>query len=442
VVDDATYPLLRVALAQINPTVGDLDGNAAKVCDAIASAREAGAQLLLVPEQVITGYPAEDLWLKEHVLRETRAALDEIAARAEGIVALVGFPELAEDVYNSTAVLADGAVQAVYRKVYLPNYGVFDEHRYFQVGAGGARIELGGIPIGLTICEDMWEPGPPASDEALAGALVLVNPSASPYTADKGVQRERMFSQRARDYTACVLFCNLVGGQDELVFDGHSLIIDHRGEVIARGAQFEEELLVATIDPGAAAAARLREGALVAYPTETFYGLGALASREDALRRLAAAKLRPADKALPLLAADVEQVARVASLDDPLARRLSERFWPGPLTLVLPARPSLSPLVTSGGSTVAIRVPGSAVARALASAAGGPLVSTSANLSGEPPPARAEDLSPTLVAALDLVLDAGPTPGGLPSTIVAIDAGAPRLVRPGAVPWEEIAAAR
>jgi NAD+ synthase (glutamine-hydrolysing) len=253
------FPLLRVALAQIDPTVGDIEGNVAKVIEGIERARDAGAQLVVFPEMVITGYPAEDLWLKEHVLRDARAAVEEIAAAGEGIVSFVGFPERAEDVYNSLAVLADGEVRAIYRKVYLPNYGVFDEQRYFQAGPGGALLDLGGVPVGLTICEDMWEPGPPASEEALAGAVVLVNPSCSPYHAGKGVQRERMFAQRARDYDAAVLFCNVVGGQDELVFDGHSFVMDHEGEVVARAAQFEEELLVATIDPGAAAAKRLRD---------------------------------------------------------------------------------------------------------------------------------------------------------------------------------------
>jgi NAD+ synthase (glutamine-hydrolysing) len=252
-------PLLRVGLHQLNPTVGDLEGNVAKVIEGTERARDAGAQLVVFPEMVVTGYPAEDLWLKEHVLRDARAGLEEIAAATEGIVSVVGFPERAEDVYNAMAVLADGEVRAVYRKVYLPNYGVFDEQRYFQTGPGGALLDLGGIPVGLTICEDMWEPGPPASEEALAGALVLVNPSCSPYHAGKGSQREVMFAQRARDYDAWVLFCNVVGGQDELVFDGHSFVIDHDGEVVARAGQFEEELLIATIDPGAAAAKRLRD---------------------------------------------------------------------------------------------------------------------------------------------------------------------------------------
>jgi NAD+ synthase (glutamine-hydrolysing) len=252
-------PLLRVALAQLNPTVGDLDGNATKILDGIERARDAGAQLVVFPEMVVTGYPAEDLWLSERLLRDARATLEELASAVEGIVAFVGFPERAEDVYNALGVLADGALRAVYRKVYLPNYGVFDEQRYFQSGPGGALLDVGGVPVGLTVCEDMWEPGPPASDEALAGALVLVNPSCSPYHVGKGVQRERMFAQRARDYATWIVFCNLVGGQDELVFDGHSFVIDHEGEVVARAGQFEEELLLATIDPGAAASARLRD---------------------------------------------------------------------------------------------------------------------------------------------------------------------------------------
>jgi L-threonylcarbamoyladenylate synthase len=187
-----------------------------------------------------------------------------------------------------------------------------------------------------------------------------------------------------------------------------------------------------------ACAALLRQGGVVAYPTETFYGLGALASRGDALERLARAKLRPDGKPLPLLAADLAQVAEVAVLGGDAALRLAGALWPGPLTLVLPARPGLSPLVTAGDATVAIRIPGSAVARRLAAAAGGALVSTSANLSGEPPPLRPHDLSQALVARIDAVLDGGPAPGGLPSTIVAFDGEAVRLVRAGAVPWEDI----
>lgn len=243
----------------MNATVGDVAGNERKILDGIAAAHGQQAELVLFPELALTGYPPEDLLLKEHFLSDTRAALDRIAAATEGIVALVGFPERDDDVYNALAVLADGAVQAIYRKNYLPNYGVFDEQRYFATGDGGALIEVRGVKIGLTVCEDIWEPGPPASDEAYAGASVIVNLSASPYHAGKAVERERMLIQRARDTMCVVAFCGLVGGQDELVFDGHSLVVDHRGEVLARAGQFTEELLVATVDPLAPRTYRLRD---------------------------------------------------------------------------------------------------------------------------------------------------------------------------------------
>ena len=250
---------LRAALAQINATVGDIRGNAAKVSKGIRRAREAGASLVVFPELALTGYPPEDLLLKPHFLEAAGTALEELAADATGIVALVGFPERADDVYNSAAVLADGRVAAVYRKVHLPNYGVFDEQRYFQAGTDPALIELDGVTVGITVCEDIWEPGPPATSEALAGAQLIVNLSASPYHAGKGLERERMLVQRARDNIAAVLFCNLVGGQDELVFDGHSLAIDQDGEVVARAPQFEEALALCTVDPGAVGSARLRD---------------------------------------------------------------------------------------------------------------------------------------------------------------------------------------
>ncbi len=250
---------MRVALAQINATVGDIAGNEAKVREQLARAREAGAQLALFPELAVTGYPPEDLLLKEHFLADARAAVERIAADAQGIVALVGFPERADDVYNAAAVLADGRLQAIYRKVNRPNYGVFDEVRYFQRGPGGAIIEVDGVKVGLTVCEDIWVPGPPMTDEALAGARLVLNISASPYQAGKGLLREQMIAQRARDSLAAVAFCALVGGQDELVFDGHSFVVDHEGDVIARAPQFEEDLLVCDVDVEAAGAARLRD---------------------------------------------------------------------------------------------------------------------------------------------------------------------------------------
>ena len=183
-----------------------------------------------------------------------------MAADTHGVVAIVGFPERAEHVCNAAAVLADGAVHAIYRKVHLPNYGVFDERRYFQAGAGGAVIDLGAQRIGLTVCEDIWEPGPPASEEALAGATLIVNISASPYHAGKGSERELMLAQRAREDRACVAFCALVGGQDELLFDGHSCVVGHTGETLARAAQFAEELLICDLDLDAVATARQPSG--------------------------------------------------------------------------------------------------------------------------------------------------------------------------------------
>jgi NAD+ synthase (glutamine-hydrolysing) len=248
----------------MNATVGDIAGNAERIRAGREAALAQGADLVLFPELALTGYPPEDLLLREHFLSDAATALRELAAETHGTVAVVGFPERAEDVYNSAAVLADGAIHAIYRKVYLPNYGVFDEERYFQSGAGGAVIDIGdrsGVArrIGLTVCEDIWEPGPPASDEALSGATLILNISASPYHAGKGAERERMFAQRARDNLACVAFCALVGGQDELVFDGHSFVTDHTGTTIARAAQFREDLLVCDVDLEAASAARLRE---------------------------------------------------------------------------------------------------------------------------------------------------------------------------------------
>jgi NAD+ synthase (glutamine-hydrolysing) len=241
---------LRLALCQINATVGDLAGNANRIREGIDAAMQAGAELVLFPELALTGYPPEDLLLREHFLTDTGAQLQELAAAAEGIVAIVGFPEHADgSVYNSAAVLTGGTVSTVYRKVHLPNYGVFDEQRYFKSGGqSGAVIEVGGLKVGVTVCEDLWVAGPPASEEAGAGASLIVNISASPYHAGKGLERERLFGQRAQETSAHIAFCALVGGQDELVFDGHSFVLDQAGETIARAAQFEEDLLICDLD--------------------------------------------------------------------------------------------------------------------------------------------------------------------------------------------------
>src|SRR6201996_1444765 len=252
---------VRLALAQINPTVGDVDGNTAKIAGWIDRAREAGAELVIFPELCIPGYPAEDLYLKRHFLAANVAAVERLAAGlAPGITAMVGFAEPVEGggdyrhAYNSLAVLADGAVQRVYRKNRLPNYSVFDEQRYFVPGTDDEVIEIAGTGVGLTICEDAWAPGPPGQAEADAGATIVANPSGSPYHRGKGREREEMFGERAREYGAYFAFVNLVGGQDELVFDGQSLLFAPDGTVIARAAQFEEELLITEVppDPGAA----------------------------------------------------------------------------------------------------------------------------------------------------------------------------------------------
>ncbi|MGZ4425335.1 MAG: NAD+ synthase [Gaiellaceae bacterium] len=245
---------MRVALAQINPTVGDIDGNAEKIAAWIERSHAAGAQLAIFPELCVPGYPAEDLYLKRHFLEANRRAVERLAGEVEGsMVAVVGFAEPAGEeadfrhAHNSLAVLSGGAVRGVYRKNRLPNYGVFDEQRYFIAGSEPMTIEAGGTRVGLTICEDCWVEGPPASVEVDDGAALIVNPSGSPYHRGKGREREAMFAERARSYTAHLAFCNLVGGQDELVFDGHSFVVDPSGAVIARAAQFEEELLVCEV---------------------------------------------------------------------------------------------------------------------------------------------------------------------------------------------------
>src|SRR5207302_6626267 len=219
----------------------------------------AGADLVVCPELAVTGYPPEDLLLRPGFVRATERALEEIARATRGIVALVGTPHLHSDLYNACAVCAGGEVRAVYRERFLPNYGVFDEDRYFASGRDLILLEHGGTLVGVTICEDMWQPGPPATDLALAGAEIIVNLSASPFHVGKEREREQMFQVRARDNAAFVAFCNAVGGQDELIFDGHSMILDDEGKVLARAAGFEETLLVHDVEPGAVLARRLTD---------------------------------------------------------------------------------------------------------------------------------------------------------------------------------------
>ena len=250
---------MRVALAQMNAVVGDLDGNRSRILDRVQEARSLGSDLIVFPELAVTGYPPEDLLLRPGFVRAARSSVEEIAAAADGIVALVGTPWFDRDLANACAVCAGGEIRAVYQKHFLPNYGVFDEHRYFAEGRDLVVLRMGEVDVGITICEDVWQPGPPATDLSLAGAQLIVNLSASPYHVGKAEEREEMLVTRARDTSAYFAFCNLVGGQDELIFDGHSVVLDDAGEVIARATGFAEELVVVDIDPVTAMGRRLRD---------------------------------------------------------------------------------------------------------------------------------------------------------------------------------------
>jgi NAD+ synthase (glutamine-hydrolysing) len=250
---------MRLALAQINSVVGDLAGNQERVLARLEEAREANADLVLFPELVVTGYPPEDLLLRPGFVRAARRTVEAIAEKTRGITALLGAPHLDTDLYNACHILADGEVRGVYRKRYLPNYGVFDEDRYFASGRDLFLLRFGEVLVGPTICEDVWQPGPPATDMTLGGAQLVANISASPFHVGKDREREEMLRVRARDNASFVALCNAVGAQDELIFDGHSVVIDDDGEVIARAPGFEETLLVVDIDPVAAVGRRLRD---------------------------------------------------------------------------------------------------------------------------------------------------------------------------------------
>ena len=250
---------MRLALAQINPVVGDLDGNRELILERLSEARSNSADLVVFPELAVTGYPPEDLLLRPGFIRAAEESVDQIALETRGTTVLVGAPHFDRDLYNACYVLSGGEVKAIYRKRFLPNYGVFDEDRYFAPGRDLVLLEHGKTLIGPTVCEDMWQPGPPATDLALAGAELLVNISASPFYVGRDREREEMFVTRARDNSCFVAFCNAVGGQDELIFDGHSVVIDDEGKVIARAPGFEEALLFADIEPQEVIGRRLRD---------------------------------------------------------------------------------------------------------------------------------------------------------------------------------------
>ncbi|MDA3935266.1 MAG: NAD+ synthase [Actinomycetota bacterium] len=241
---------MRVALAQINTTVGDIDGNARKIIEAVAAAQAQGAGFILLPELALTGYPPEDLLAKDHFIEANLDALELVAA-ACGNSTIVGFVDRVGDkLYNAAALLGNGRVLRIYHKQRLPNYGVFDEERYFEAGEGPGLIELGGTMFAATVCEDIWVPEI-ARELVGFGTSVIFNISASPFHAGKGVERENMLRERARENNIWLAYCNLVGGQDELVFDGRSAIISPTGEVIARAKAFEEDLVIADFTPGA-----------------------------------------------------------------------------------------------------------------------------------------------------------------------------------------------
>jgi len=241
---------VRIALAQVNPTVGDLAGNSQLIVGWMEKARDAGADIVCFPELAITGYPPEDLVLKPAFVRDNLAQLNLVAKAAKGIAVVVGFVDEDGDLFNAAAFLQDGEVKAVYHKVFLPNYGVFDEKRYFEPGHRSPIIEIRGARVGLSVCEDCWFPAGPMAWEAHHGAQVLININGSPYHYGKRAPREAMVGGRAADYGAYVAWVNTVGGQDELVFDGNSVVFDPHGRLLARAASFEPELLLCDIDTG------------------------------------------------------------------------------------------------------------------------------------------------------------------------------------------------
>ena len=240
---------LRLALCQINPTVGDVCGNAAKILARLETARAAGADMVVFPEMVVSGYPPEDLLLKPDFVAACMEAARDIARQSVGLTAVFGCPWLDGDLYNAALTAHDGALAGVSAKRFLPNYGVFDENRYFATSRATTVFDRAGLTFGVSVCEDIWYPdGPPTEQAQHGGARLLVNISASPYHMDKGASRQRMLATRAADNGAFVAYANLVGGQDELVFDGHSLVFAPDGALLARGRQFDEDMVWCDLD--------------------------------------------------------------------------------------------------------------------------------------------------------------------------------------------------
>ena len=254
---------VRIALAQLNTTVGDIDGNCARIRDAIAAAREAGAAIVAVPELAVTGYPPEDLVLRRSFCEASRTATEALAPATDGIIAVVGFVDTVSDSpFNAAAVFVDGHLADTYHKRLLPNYGVFDEERYFERGLTTPVYRAGDLSFGVSICEDIWDADGPVVHMARGGAELCVNINASPYHCGRGAERATMLATRAADNRIAIAYVNAVGGQDELVFDGGSIALDPHGEVIATGPQFRDDLLVVDLGLGEAARRLPRDASL------------------------------------------------------------------------------------------------------------------------------------------------------------------------------------
>src|SRR5262249_29767120 len=250
---------LRVALGQINPTVGDFDRNVRLIVDAIERARALGCSLVAFPELAVTGYPPEDLLFKPAFIEANLRALEAVTRASRGLSVVVGFVDKRDDIFNAAAVLRDGVRVGVHHKQYLPNYGVFDENRYFQSGTETHVFAAADTTFAVNVCEDIWYPAGPTTVQALGGAEIVVNINGSPYHAGKAHVREQMVSVRAADDRVCVAHVNMVGGQDELVFDGASLLVNENGERVARARLFEEDLVVGDLDLDAVFRARLHD---------------------------------------------------------------------------------------------------------------------------------------------------------------------------------------
>lgn len=297
---------LRIGLCQINTTVGDIEGNTRKILDYIEKGKRMGVELLAFPEMAVTGYPPEDLLLMPKFIEANLKAIRRIAQATSSITAVVGFVDKDGDIFNAAALLHHGKMVETYRKSYLPNYGVFDEDRYFQAGKENFVFTLQSTPIGLSVCEDLWYPGGPIRTQALhGGAELIVNISASPYHAGKLAFREKMNATRASDNIAVVAFCNLVGGQDELVFDGGSMIVDQRGEMVVRGKQFEEDLILADLDMEAVFRMRLHDPRIRRERQ---------AEEEQDLKRIDLEQGRPARKKPPIPTREIGPIDRLSEI--------------------------------------------------------------------------------------------------------------------------------